>query len=245
MNSKHLTLQKTLAITILLIGVIGIMLVIATDFTYRSVAYEQQTQSISQLIAIKSTDLIKKLTKRQKELGFRLQNESGFKEAFTAKNKKDIIYWLDQEFNRYYVTIGLIKLEKILIYDNEFQLLTKSDRGLDITNQNYPPCIQVIKKVGGMPNVQRTRPISQLCEYNNRPLLTTVLSIGSIKPEGYIQIITNPAHILTQIEAELGIPLKIYNKNNELLHQSINWPYNTETQEHLISSYTILDENEA
>ena len=46
MSNKHLTLQKTLAITILLIGVIGIMLVIATDFTYRKVAYEQQTLTI-------------------------------------------------------------------------------------------------------------------------------------------------------------------------------------------------------
>ena len=64
MNTKHLTLQKTLAITILLIGVIGIMLVMATDYTYRKLAYEQQTQSVNQLIAIKSADLIQKLDRK-------------------------------------------------------------------------------------------------------------------------------------------------------------------------------------
>ena len=137
MNKKHLTLQKTLAITILLIGVIGIMLVIATDFTYRKVAYEQQTQSVNQLIAIKSADLIQKLTERHKELGFRLQNESEFKSAFSANNIDDMVYWLDQEFNRYYVTIGLIKLEKILIYDSNFQLITSSGRGIDINNKIF------------------------------------------------------------------------------------------------------------
>jgi len=68
MNRKQLTLQKTLAITILLIGVIGIVLVIATDFTYRKIAFEQQTQSINQLIAIKSADLLQKLSEQQKRL---------------------------------------------------------------------------------------------------------------------------------------------------------------------------------
>ena len=180
MNNKHLTLQKTLAITILLIGVIGIMLVITTDFTYRKVAYEQQTQSVNQLIAIKSADLIKKLADRQKELGFRLQSESDFNKAFTANDKKDMIYWLDQEFNRYYVTIGLVKLEKILIYDSDFQLIVSSERGIDIASKKNLPCGRIIDQVSNLPSIQRTKPKTQLCEYNNKPLLTTVISIGSI-----------------------------------------------------------------
>lgn len=241
MNKNHLTLQKTLAITILLIGVIGIMLVIATDFTYRKVAYEQQTQSVNQLIAIKSADLIQKLTERQKELGFRLQNESEFKSAFAANSIDDMVHWLDQEFNRYYVTIGLIKLEKILIYDNNFQLITSSDRGIDINSKDNLPCAQTINYVSNLPNIQRTKPKSELCEYNNQPLHTTVISIGSIRPKGYIQIITSPAHILAQIEAELGLPLKIYSNNNELLHQSVNWPAKSDTQKHLVSTYLVTD----
>ena len=241
MNKKHLTLQKTLAITILLIGVIGIMLVIATDFTYRKVAYEQQMQSVNQLIAIKSADLIQKLTELHKELGFKLQNESEFKSAFAANNIDDMIYWLDQEFNRYYVTIGLIKLEKILIYDNNFKLITSSDRGIDINSKDNLPCAQTINYVSSLPNIQRTKPKSELCEYNNQPLLTTVISIGSIRSKGYIQIITSPAHMLTQIETELGLPLKIYSNKNELLHQSVNWPAKSDTQKHLVSTYLITD----
>ncbi|NOQ88046.1 MAG: EAL domain-containing protein [Gammaproteobacteria bacterium] len=241
MNKKHLTLQKTLAITILLIGAIGIILVIFTDFTYRKVAYEQQTQSVNQLIAIKSADLIKKLTERQKELGFRLQNEAEFKKAFSANNTDDMVYWLDQEFNRYYVTIGLIKLEKILIFDNNFQLIASSNRGIDINSKENLPCAQIINNVRGLPNMRRTKPKSELCEYNNHPLLATVISIGSIRSKGYIQIITSPAHILTQIESELGLPLKIYSNKNELLHQSINWPAKSDTQKHLISTYVITD----
>ncbi|MCF6276032.1 MAG: hypothetical protein L3J05_09760 [Robiginitomaculum sp.] len=70
MNSKSRTLQKTLALTILLIGVIGIALVIATDYTYRQLAFGQQKESTSQLIKLKSTDLIDELTERQKNFRF-------------------------------------------------------------------------------------------------------------------------------------------------------------------------------
>ena len=242
MNSNRLTLQKTLAIAILLIGLIGIALVIATDYTYRQLAYEQQKESVKQLIAIKSADLINKLINRQKDLGFRLQAEPEFTEAIDSNNK-DIARWLDQEFNRYYVTIGLIKLEKILVYDENFQLISNSERGINIISKEKLPCPQIINHVKSLPSIQRTKPSSQLCSYNNRPLLSTVVSVGSLKAKAFIHIIADPAHILTQIETELGFPLKISSFNNELLHQSHNWPTNKTIQNHLVSNYTIHDAN--
>ena len=75
MKPSNMTLQKTLAVTILLLGIIGIALVFATDFTYRKLAYEQQEESISHLINFKSADLIENLTTHQKDLGFRLQSD--------------------------------------------------------------------------------------------------------------------------------------------------------------------------
>jgi len=243
MNKKHMALQKTLAISILLIGIIGIALVFATDYTYRQLAYEQQKDSITRLISIKSTDLIKELTERQKDLGFRLQSESEFLNALNTSNIKDIVYWLDQEFNRYYVTIGLLKLEKIIIYDTDFQLIASSERGINTINNERLPCPQIIQQVKSLPSIQRTKPSSQLCEYNNRPLLSTVISIGSLKAKGYIQIITNPSHILTKIETELGIPIKLYNRNHDLLHQSNSWPTDKTTLNHLVSAYTVKGSN--
>jgi len=239
MNSKSNTLQKTLALTILLIGVIGIALVIATDYTYRQLAFEQQKDSISQLIKLKSTDLIEELSEHQKDLGFRLQGETKFLNAVESNNTKDITYWLNLEFSRFYATTGLIKLEKVIVYDNDFQLVSYSERGLSIINNSRLPCTQLIQHVQSLPGIQRMKPSTSLCQYNNRPMLSTVVSIGSLKPKGYIHVITNPAHILTQIETELGIPLKIFNQKNDILHQSSNWPVSETNQNHLISTFTI------
>ncbi len=238
MNSKKLTLQKTLAITILLIGVIGIVLVIATDFTYRKIAFEQQTKSVNQLISIKSADLLKKLTEQQKEQGFKLINDPAFKKAFEENKTNNLTYLLNQTFNRSYMTAGPLMFEKILIYNDKFQLVASSSRGLNIAGNKGLPCTQSIHHIG---NPQTTKYYSQLCEHDGQPLLSTIITIGNTKNKGFVQLVTDPIYALVQIETELGIPLKIYNNNDRLLHQSTNWPAETGTQQYLISTYTLPD----
>ena len=238
MHSKQLTLQKTLAITILLIGIIGIILVIATDFTYRKIAFEQQTQSVNQLIAIKSADLLKKLAEQQKELGTQLLNEKSFIEALTAGDKSRLTSQLDHAFDKTRMAAGLLKLEKILVYDNNFRLVTSSRRGIDITSRSNPPCTRSARLIS---QTQHPESGAQLCEYNGQLLLSTVISVGDTKTRTYIQLLANTLHVLTQIETELGIPLKIYSSDDTLLHQSFNWPARSETEKHLISTYLLPD----
>lgn len=243
MKRVNLTLQNSLAITILLIGVIGIVLVFLTDYTYRQLAFEQQKDSIRQLISIKSDDLLDSLVDRQKDLGFRLQSEKKFTEAIASGNNNDISYWLDQEFNRYYVTIGLIKLEKVLVFDTNFKLIGSSDRGIPTIGTHSTPCSSALDHVSKLERIHQTKPYSSLCTYNEHPLLSTVISVGSLKPKAYIQVVSDPAHILTLIEKELGIPLEIYNSKEELLHYSSHWPV-AESTNYLISTYTIYNEQQ-
>lgn len=243
MSKKRPTLQKTLAVAILLIGVIGIALVIATDYAYRELAYEQQRDSVSQLISVKSADLIKKLADRQKSTSFKLQDELYFQQAFATENKQERVYWLNLEFNRYYSTMDPLRHGYILIYDDNFQLITSSARGISNGNNAALPCPNIISHLKTASVAQHSKASSQLCENNNQTLLSTVLPIGNIKTKGYINIITNPAYILSNIETELGVPLRIYNQNHELLHQSNSWPVNSTTQNHLVSPHLIYDKN--
>ena len=239
MKPNSMTLQKTLATTILIIGAIGIALVFATDYTYRQLAYEQQQKSVSQLLEIKSADLIEELTVRQKDLAFRLQGEPQFKAALNAKEKESIIYWIDQEFSRYYVTIGLIKLEKIIIFDADLKPQAYSKRGLNVISNSKLPCMQSVEYLASLPKIQRTKPSTQMCSYNNQTLLSTIVSVGSLKPKGYIQIISDPAHALTRIEHEIGVPVTIFNQSNTIVHQSARWPGTGKANNYLISNYEI------
>ncbi|MGD8583678.1 MAG: hypothetical protein PVF06_13630, partial [Gammaproteobacteria bacterium] len=131
---KKPSLSSALASTIFLIGLLGLMLVISTEHIYRKFALEHQEKAFEALLKIKTDDLIKELIDHQKELGFRLQAEEEFKSAYDSRNTADLIYWLDQEFNRYFVTIGLLKLEKIIVYDASLSKLASSERGITMNN---------------------------------------------------------------------------------------------------------------
>jgi diguanylate cyclase (GGDEF)-like protein/PAS domain S-box-containing protein len=240
MRNSQRTLQSTLAAAILLIGVIGIALVFFSDYTYRNLAYKQQSDSVNQLVALEADALISELTERQKDLASRLQSEDAFKNALANRDMSRMSYWLDQEFNRYYVTIGLVQLEKIIVYDAEFNFITASDRGLNVS-AGALPCSEAVSFVAGLPKLDRNKANSQLCEFNNRPLLSTIISVGSLKPKGFIQVLTNPAHILTQIETELGVPTRILSRQGNILHQSVSWPDEHAASDYLVSSYTFMN----
>ena len=142
---KKPSLRVTLAATIFLIGLLGLMLVVSTEHIYRKFALEHQESAFEALLTIKTDDLIKELIDHQKELGFRLQSEEEFKSAYNSRNTADLIYWLDQEFNRYFVTIGLLKLEKIIVYDGSLTKLASSERGISMNNLDTTPCSALIK----------------------------------------------------------------------------------------------------
>ena len=233
------TLQSTLAATIIFIGMVGLMLVISTEYIYRKFALEHQENAFEVLLSIKTTDLINELIDHQKELGFRLQSENEFKTAYANGNTSDLVFWLDQEFNRYFVTIGLLKLEKIIVYDETLTKLTASERGITIGNADVTPCHALIESVKNLSIAKRLKPRSQICLFDGRPLLSTLVSIGSLRPKGYIQILSDPAHMLAKIQYELGTQIQITAPDDMVLHQSEEWLIHTRGGENFLFSHTL------
>ena len=243
MIEKKLTIQSTLALMIFFIGLVGLLLVMTTEHIYRKFALEHQENAFEVLLSIKTTDFINELIKHQKELGFRLQTEAEFKTAYKERNNSDLVFWLDQEFNRYFVTIGLLKLEKIIIYDESLNKLTASERGISMSNTGMVPCHALIKSVQNLAIAKRLKPHSQICLFDGRPLLSTLVSIGSLRPKGYIQIISDPAHMLAKIQHELGTQIQITAPDGMILHQSDEWLSYAQGRDDFRFSHTLLDSN--
>ena len=239
MFEKKLTIQSTLAVTILFIGLVGLILVISTEQIYRKFALEHQENAFEVLLSIKTTEFINELIDHQKELGFRLQSEEEFKSAYKNRNTNDLVFWLDQEFNRYFVTAGLLKLEKIIIYDESLNKLATSERGITMSNTGVVPCEALIKSVNNLAIARRLKPRSQICLFDGRPLLSTLVSIGSLRPKGYIQIISDPAHMLAKIQYELGTQIQITAPDGMVLHQSDEWQLYTHGDDNFLFSHIL------
>ena len=54
MIKNKLTLQSTLAVTIFFIGLVGLMLVLSTEYIYRNFALEHQEKAYEVLLSIKT-----------------------------------------------------------------------------------------------------------------------------------------------------------------------------------------------
>ena len=229
MLHKHLTLQATLMITISLIGLLGLGLVLSTDTSYRELTFKQQKDALEKLLSIKARDLTNELIQRQKEMGFALQSEETFKNSILNNDIAELNYWLDQEFNRYYATMGLIQLEKLLVYDKDLNLISKSARGVAMSGLDSDPCKSQLQNMAQLSAAERLKPHSELCLYDNKPLLSTIVSIGSLRSKGYIQIVSNPAYILANIGKELDVQLQISTYSHVILHQSSNWPLKSDS----------------
>ena len=110
MLNNKISLESTLAVTIFFIGLIGLVLVISTEHIYRNFALEHQQDAIENLLSLKTTDVVNELIEHQKELGYSLQSAEEFITSYRNRNTNKLVSLLDQEFNRYFVTTGMLRL---------------------------------------------------------------------------------------------------------------------------------------
>ena len=73
--------------------------------------------------------------------------------------------------------------------------------------------------------IARLKPVSRLCTANGKPFLSVVVPVG-LRPDGYIQVITDPLHDLKAMETDLGMPLKLSLANGQTSYLSGNWDSN-------------------
>ncbi len=219
MLKYKLSLESTLAVTVFFIGTVGLLLVISTEHIYRTFALEHQETAFEALMLLKTTDLVNEATERLKEIGAGLQSEDEFISAYASRDINDLVLRLDQEFNRYSAIPSLLKLEKIIIYDETLNKLAASAHGININNRDVVPC----NTEKTLAIAKRLEPHSQFCLFDGKPLLSSLVSIGSLKPEGYIQVISDPAQMFAKLQHETGTQIQITSTDGLVLHQSDGW----------------------
>ena len=223
MLKYKLSLESTLAATIFFIGLVGFLLVISTEHIYRTYALEHQENAFEALVLLKTTDLVNEATAHQEEIGFSLQSEDEFISAYRSRNTNDLTLQLDQVFNRNSVITSPLKLEKIIVYDGTLHKLAVSEHGITISNTDVVPCNTLLESEKTPAIAKLLEPHSQICLFDGKPLLSTLISIGSLKPEGYIQVISDPADMLAKMQHVLGTQIQITSTDGIVLHQSDEW----------------------
>ena len=132
-------MRTSLGLTILVMGLLGMLLAVVTGEIYRNLAFDNQREAFSNLIQLKVDDILENTIRNTSELGQSIQADDKFRQAIVEADAGYINEHLDEQFHRYFVTLSIIKLEKLFAFDSNFNLLGNSSEGSqEIGPQNLP-----------------------------------------------------------------------------------------------------------
>lgn len=218
---KSYSMQSNLLITIVIMGLLIVGFTIFTGEIYLQKTLDNRREMFKDLIELEVHNRWEDLKDETRSLGLSIQSNTGFKSAFRRKDNDAIESQLDEHFNRAFVTLGVLNLKKIIIYDIKLKKIHQSSRGDDVINDVCPGLIIKSKKRVG---ADRFKTLHQACEFNGKLRLVSLVPMGGLRLKGYLSVVIDPLYNLVKSEEGLGIPLMIKNTKEMVLFKSSNWP---------------------
>lgn len=233
--SSRCSINTIVGIVIFSMGLMAMLLVLFSGFIHRNLAIEDHRIALSKLANLKTKDLINDLRKISVDLGSGMQSEPAIRKVVQSKDENSLTALLNNQFHQYFVTASVIKLERLTIFDNDFNLIAQSTEGASFIDKHKPSCPELIKTAKQRHGSARTKPISSLCLVKNKLLHSTLVAIGGLRIIGYIEIAVDPTQNLIPTESALGMPISIRRIDGEIIYKSSNWP-NSKIQENILKA---------
>lgn len=224
MLNHLLAIRTSLTLTIIVMGLVAIILVSVTGTVYRQLTLDNQKSAISDLVRLGTDRLMQDLQQNAQNLGLSLQRDTIFRALIKENNIEGMRAKMNNMFHQYFVTVGIIKLEKLYLLDLDFNVRAASTEGSLGIREDMLLCPDLSKRAKLRKGSDRLTTISGLCVYNNRPYHAVIVPAGGLRIKGYIQVVTDPSHVLTALESTLGLPIQIRYHDGGLAYQSNKWP---------------------
>jgi len=238
MRLLFFSIRTILAMILGMMGLFALILALLSGSIHRDLVFDNQQSMMKELIRFEVKERLKDLYDTSQDLGLTLQSSAAFKKAFLAKDKASLLKLLNNQFHQYFVTAGVIKLEQLVTFDKKFSMMLEStDGSINFVQKQQTICSQLIHRAQRRTGSQRMTILQDLCFENGRAVYAVIVPIGGLRIKGYIMIVTDPTHNLTELESSLGMPLRLHLENNEIAFQSLKWP--AEESNSLISSYKL------
>ena len=244
MPQKRSSIRTSLGITVLVMGLLGLVLAIITGEIYRSITLDNQREAFEEIVHIKVDEVLNDVVKKTSDLGLSLQTNSKFKTALKNKNQTEIQGYLNEQFHRYFVTLSLVKLEKLIAFDDNFNVVGASTEGSKLIGPTSVPCPDLLDNAKQRKGAQRLKVISELCTTRGIPVVAVLVPIGGLKIIGYMLTAVDPTVNLSETEKNLNMPLTILLADGHLIYQSKNWHKLDADQSFLKTKYYLRDPND-
>jgi diguanylate cyclase (GGDEF)-like protein len=210
MKKLNINLLTGLVLSIITLGLVSAATTFITTRVYHDLTFDFQREYMTQLLAIKATDLLTELEENTVRFGLRVQGIDRFRSAFAARNEPGLSAELADQFRQGLVTTNLIKAVKLYAYDADYQLLGSASRDPDITDSSMVVCPDLVSRARIREGPKRLTPVSEICLYGNRPYKAVIVPIGGIVPVGYLQVVVDPVPMLSTMDGVLNMPVTLH-----------------------------------
>ena len=203
---------------------------------FQNYILDSHRQQLISLAEIEVHYLRDKVVAESVNLGMSVQSGFELRNAIKHRNDKKTVALLDQHFHRAFVTLGILELEKIIVYNKKLEYINASSEGTDFTSLDGI-CPGIIQELKLRKSIKAMKPLSRICSFKDSIHLISVVPIGGLRVTGYLAVVVNPLRNLSLSEKGMGIPLKIISINNTTLYQSSDWPDKNIMENILIAKY--------
>ncbi len=231
-----ITMRNSLAVTICLMGLLVVGFTLVAGEMYTKLSLENRAVIFKELAELEVHHRLDKVRDDSIEMGLSIRQDLQPRKLFQERDEQKIVNALNEHFHRGYVTLGLLDLKKISIYDKSMKLLWTSTEGNPRDANECPGFFETIAQRKGAERLQTT---SQLCAFNDGLRLVVVMPLGGLRVNGYLSVVVDPVKMLADAEKGLGIPLSINSLNGKNMLRSTDWPAEDIIKESLVVSYIL------
>ena len=241
MHISRLSVRPFIA---LLIVILSMSVVAFASSIYRTIALENQHSMLTEVLQREADRLLLELDDVTVESAIHLNSDKQFRQALSAQDYSLVKRFLDSQFKQYLISAGILRLVQIYVYSPGFELLSQSSLGPFASDRTQALCDNLVHRASQRKGTDRFKIHSGLCAHLNRPFYSVIVPVGGFKQRGYIQVVVDPLHNFSTIEARLGLPIKLAFNNGTAGYRSAVWE-STEAQPTLFEiSYWLTDEDQ-
>lgn len=247
MKINNVSIKKLIITTFIIIGVVTILLAVLASYNFKQSAISSQEKTLARILEVAATEEMRQTRVTVMEMATDLKKNkifrssvSGFIRNRNDQQKSQLLGVMNDQFHQRYVTIGLIDLQNIRIYDTDFNVLLAATEGKSDLQPLLPEIIGSQAK--GRTGADRLKAVSGLwLSKNGDPQFSVLVPVGGLRLSGYMEIIVSPVHNLFRINQTLEAPLAIFSKADKSLKQTSNW--GEDASESLAIHYVLQDRN--
>lgn len=247
MPKLRFSMRFTLGATIVLMGVLGLVLALATGELYRQQTLDYQREALKELVQVSVSAQLRELEDRARTLGLSLQAEPGFRRALAGGGRDTIALELENQFRQYAIAAKVIKLDRLVAYDSGLRVLGAAGAGGKAAPAfaALPPsmalagCPLLIERARKRTGAERAQTPTTLCIHDDQVRYSVLVPVGGPAPAGYLEVVADPTPRLMRIESKLGFPVRIRDGRDRRIFASERWPPPDAMHNALVAEYVL------